>query len=153
MPQFQGFNFEKEMNFRKLREALAGMGAQVFHHNLYKFLFCIGDMTKLSADIQEVEGKEALEKAIVKGVVIADFWADWCMPCLMMAPVFEEMAEKFKGKISFVKVNVDDNQKLAEKFKVQSIPTTIAFKNGKEHDRMIGAMYADDFEDFLKKQL
>src|SRR3989338_9359485 len=99
----------------------------------------------------EVDGKPAFDKAIAKGLVVVDFWADWCMPCLMMAPVFEEMSEKFKGKISFVKVNVDDNQPLAEKFKVQSIPTMIVFKNGKEHDRVIGAMYADDFEEYLDK--
>ena len=110
-------------------------------------------MAKLSVRIKEVEGKEAFDKATINGTVVADFWADWCMPCLMMAPVFEEMAEKFGSRISFIKVNVDDNQKLSKKFKVQSIPTTIVFKNGKEHDRMIGTMYADDFEAFLNKNL
>ena len=118
------------------------------NNNVYKFLI---RFLVMAQGYIEVDGKPAFDKAIAKGAVVVDFWADWCMPCLMMAPVFEEMSEKFKGKISFVKVNVDDNQPLAEKFKVQSIPTMIVFKNGKEHDRVIGAMYADDFEEFLDK--
>ena len=73
-----------------------------------------------------------------------------CMPCLMMAPIFEEMSERFKGKIKFAKVNVDDNQELASKFKVMSIPTTIIFRDGKEIKRFIGAMQAEDLENKIK---
>mgnify|MGYP001620188438 FL=1 len=77
---------------------------------------------------------------------VIDFFAEWCMPCLMMVPIFEEMSEKFKGKIKFAKVNVDDNQELASKFKVMSIPTIIIFKEGKEVKRFIGAIQAEDLE-------
>ena len=87
---------------------------------------------------------------IEKGTVAIDFFAQWCMPCLMMAPIFEEMSERFKGKIKFAKVNVDDNQELASKFKVMSIPTTIIFKEGKEVKRFIGAMQAEDLENKIK---
>jgi len=95
-------------------------------------------------------GEKEFEKFVSEDLVVIDFFADWCMPCLIMAPVFEEMSEKYKGKIKFGKINVDDNQELSAKFKVLSIPTTIFFKKGKEIGRFIGAMHADDFDDRLK---
>ena len=96
--------------------------------------------------IPELSGKE-FEKFISESdASVVDFFADWCMPCLIMAPVFEELSEKYKGKIKFGKVNVDDNQSLSSKFKVLSIPTTIFFKKGKEAGRVIGAMHQDEFE-------
>ncbi len=72
-------------------------------------------------------------------LVIIDFYAEWCMPCLMMAPVIESLAEK-NQKIRFAKVNVDDNPDLAQKFKISSIPCIIFFKNSKEIDRIIGSI-------------
>src|SRR3972149_9559936 len=92
-------------------------------------------------------------KFIENGIVLVDFWAEWCMPCIMMAPVMEELSERFKGKIKFGKINVDENQSLAHKFKIFSIPNFVLFKNGKLIDQFVGAMPEEDFEDRLKKHL
>jgi thioredoxin 1 len=102
--------------------------------------------------VQELGTKE-FEKIISdKGIIVVDFFAEWCMPCLMMAPVFEELCDndKFKGKVKFAKINIDDNSDLASKFKVMSIPTIIAFKDGKELKRFIGAMQPDDLENRIE---
>jgi thioredoxin 1 len=97
--------------------------------------------------------KKEFDSFIAKGKVVVDFFADWCMPCLMMAPVMDELSEKFKGKIKFAKINVDDNSALAQKYKIMSIPNFILFENGKPIDQFIGAMPLEDFEDKLKKHL
>lgn len=88
-----------------------------------------------------------------KGVVLIDFFTDWCMPCLMMAPVIEELSDEFKGKIKFGRVNVDDNQKIAEKFHVTSIPTFILFKDGAPVEQFIGSMAQEEFAKSLKQIL
>ncbi len=71
--------------------------------------------------------------------VLVDFWAEWCGPCKMIAPILEEIATEQSGSLRVAKVNVDDNQSLALKFGVQSIPTMIVFKDGVEAHRIIGA--------------
>ncbi len=83
------------------------------------------------------------------GIVLIDFFADWCMPCIMMSPVIEELSDKFKGKIKFGKVNVDDNTKLAQKFEVNSIPNFVLLKDGKKVGQFIGAMPHEDFSEKL----
>jgi len=95
--------------------------------------------------------KNGFEEYIKKGSVLIDFAADWCMPCLMMAPVIDELSEKFKGKIKFGKVNVEDNQELAQKFSIVSIPNFILFKDGKQIEQFIGSISAEEFEEKLKK--
>jgi thioredoxin 1 len=76
---------------------------------------------------------EVLEE---KKTVLIDFFADWCYPCKMMAPVVEEVSKEESIKVG--KVNIDENQELAEKYGVESIPTIIVFKNGKEYKRQVG---------------
>ncbi len=71
--------------------------------------------------------------------VLVDFWAPWCGPCRMLGPVVEEIAADYKGKARVVKINVDENQALAEKYDVRSIPTLIIFKDGEPVERMVGA--------------
>ena len=102
--------------------------------------------------VQELSNGEFDEK-IKKGIVLIDFFAEWCMPCLMMAPVVEEMSERLKGKIIFGKVNVDDNQELSSKYGVSSIPTFVVFKDGKEIDRFTGSLQSDELEEKLKGYL
>lgn len=87
---------------------------------------------------------------VKEGVVLIDFFADWCMPCVMMGPVIDDMSEKFEGKIKFGKVNVEDNQELAQKFEVSSIPNFVMFKDGEVVDRFMGAMQEDELEEKLK---
>ena len=99
--------------------------------------------------VEEISGNH-FEKRIKSGITVVDFFAEWCMPCVMMAPVVEDLADKFKGKINFLKANVDENSSLSNKFKVMSIPTLIIFKDGKEVDRMIGSQPADILEEKLK---
>lgn len=88
-----------------------------------------------------------------KGLVIVDFFADWCMPCLTMAPIMDDLSNKFKGKIKFGKIDVDANHMIAEKFHVHSIPNFVLFKDGKPLEQFIGAIPVEDFEEKLKKHL
>ena len=103
-------------------------------------------------DVPELT-KEEFDDFNKEGLVFIDFFANWCMPCLMMSPVIDELNEKFEGKIKFGKVDVEDNQELAHKFKVASIPNMILFKDGKEIDRVIGSISSDDLVKKLEKHL
>ena len=84
-----------------------------------------------------------------KGLVLIDFFAEWCMPCIMMGPVLDEVSQKFKGKIKFGKVNIDENSSLTGKFEVSSIPCFILFKNGKTVARFVGGMPEEDLQEKL----
>ena len=79
--------------------------------------------------------KEVLDSELP---VIVDFWAEWCGPCKLMGPVFEELSKEYEGKVKFVKLDVDSNQDTASKYGVMSIPTLILFNDGKEATKTIG---------------
>jgi thioredoxin 1 len=107
-----------------------------------------------SSSAQIVVGTDSNWKNEVEGSnlpVMVDFWAPWCGPCRMVSPVIEKLAGKYSGKIKVVKVNVDDNQELAIKYNVMSIPTIMLFKGGKAVDQAIGAAPAEFYEKLLTK--
>jgi thioredoxin 1 len=85
-----------------------------------------------------------------KPVAVIDFYAEWCMPCLMIAPILEELAGKFK-EIKFAKVNVDENKELSSKLNITSMPCLVIFKEGKEVERITGALPAEVLEEKIKK--
>jgi len=83
-------------------------------------------------------------------VVVVDCWAVWCPPCRMLEPIVESLAGKYTGKIVFGKLNIDENKNVAIKYNIMSIPTLLVFKNGKNVDRIIGAMPEPVLEDRIK---
>ncbi len=87
--------------------------------------------------IEENFDSEAMQSEIP---VIVDFWATWCPPCKILAPVFEELAGEYEGKVKFAKLNTDEARNVAQKYSIMSIPTLIVFKGGKEIERMVGAL-------------
>ena len=74
------------------------------------------------------------------GLAVVDFWATWCGPCRMIAPILEQLSDEFAGRVKVTKLDVDANQKTAMRFQVRSIPTLLFFKNGKLVDQVIGAV-------------
>ena len=85
--------------------------------------------------------------------VLVDFWADWCMPCRMMAPVMEELAQAYTERALFGKVNVDENPQIASRYGIMSIPHFLIFKNGTLVEKIVGAVGRDPLENAIKKYL
>ncbi len=88
-----------------------------------------------------------------KQPVLLDFWAVWCGPCRMVAPIIDKLAEDYKGRAVIGKVNVDEQTELAEKFRVMSIPTIYILKDGKVVERLVGARPYDELAAALEKYL
>lgn len=85
--------------------------------------------------------------------VLVDFWASWCAPCKAIAPLIEELAASYAGKVRVCKVNVDENPATPGKYGVRGIPTLILFKNGKVVDQLVGAVPKNQLESLLQKAL
>jgi len=83
------------------------------------------------------------DKETSSGVVLVDFWASWCGPCKMIAPIIEEIAKEYEGKAKICKVNIEDYPDLASKFQVMSIPTLILLKDGAQQGQLMGAQAKD----------
>ena len=86
-------------------------------------------------------------------LMVVDFWAAWCGPCRMVAPVIEELAKDYAGKVVFAKLNVDENPLTSNEFEVQSIPTLLIFRNGEAVDGIIGAVPKQQIESKIRKHL
>jgi thioredoxin 1 len=89
------------------------------------------------------------DETVKEGVTLVDFWAPWCGPCRMIAPVIEELAEEYEGKATIAKVNTDEEQDLAVKFGIRSIPSILFFKDGQVVDQMVGAASKQAFAEKL----
>ncbi len=108
----------------------------------------------MSVDVKEITDKDFPSDVIKSTLpVLIDFWAPWCAPCRAVAPVVEELAKTYKGKVSFVKMNVDDNSDTPSKYGISSIPTLMLFNKGEVVDRVIGAASRESLDKFVKKAL
>ncbi len=85
--------------------------------------------------------------------VLVDFWAEWCGPCRMVGPAVEQLAQSMEGKIKVSKLNVDQNQEIAMKYNIQSIPSLVLFKNGNEVARIVGLFSKEKYEAFVNNAL
>ncbi|MER3447635.1 MAG: thioredoxin [Candidatus Dadabacteria bacterium] len=107
-----------------------------------------------SAEMVELSDS-TFEKEVLKSEepVLVDFWAPWCGPCRILAPVVEEIANSYSGRLKVGKLNVDDNQETTMAYGIRSIPTLIIFKDGKALDQIIGAVPKSEIERMVKKAL
>uniref|UniRef100_A0A7C3MB44 Thioredoxin n=1 Tax=Archaeoglobus fulgidus TaxID=2234 RepID=A0A7C3MB44_ARCFL len=85
--------------------------------------------------------------------VVVDFWAEWCMPCRMIAPVVEELAKEYAGKVVFGKLNTDENPAIASRYGISAIPTLIFFKKGKPVDQIVGAMPKSELKRWVERNI
>src|SRR3989344_1745246 len=96
---------------------------------------------------------EKFNEFIKKGNVLIDFHAHWCMPCVIMSPIVEEISRKFRGKLKVGKINVDNNPEIAQKYNIHSIPNFILFKDKKIIEQFVGSISKEEFEKRIKKYL
>ncbi|MDH5719800.1 MAG: thioredoxin [Spirochaetia bacterium] len=102
--------------------------------------------------LQEVSDAN-FDDVIEKGLVMIDFWAPWCAPCRMVAPVLEELSDEMGDKIKILKMNVDENPGTAQSFGITSIPTLILFKNGEAVERTVGAAGKEHYSSLVSKHI
>ncbi len=95
------------------------------------------------------------EQEVIKSdiPVLVDFWATWCMPCLKIAPIVEELSEEFKGKMKFGKVNVEGNQTVPQQYGIRSIPTLLIFKTGQVFSQIVGMQPKRNLEEKIREAL
>ena len=93
---------------------------------------------------------QSFEKLISQGTVLADFWAGWCGPCKMQGPIIDELDRELDGKVTFLKVNVDDYPELSRKYRVLSIPMLVLFKDGEVKDVAVGLQSLETLRKFVE---
>jgi thioredoxin 1 len=97
-----------------------------------------------------IKSKEEFVELSKEGLLVVDFYADWCGPCRMLTPVMEELAAEFENKAKFAKLNVDNVDEVASAFRIMSIPCVVFIKDGKEVNRIVGYRPKKDFESVLE---
>ena len=107
-------------------------------------------MSQHVVSVTDVNFKECLEK---NEWIVADFSAEWCGPCRTLAPIFDEVAEKLTGKVTFIKLDVDHAQSAAAQCQVTSVPTIIIFKSGTEVDRSVGVKDEDSLQSWITSSM
>ena len=106
-------------------------------------------MSELVAHITDAD----FQTTVAQGVTLVDFWAPWCGPCRMIAPILDELAGELKDKAKIVKINVDENPLVASQFGVMSIPTLLLFKNGQKVDQKVGGQAKPQLKSFIEQAL
>jgi len=108
----------------------------------------------MSELVREITGGE-FEQEVLNAAepVLVDFWAAWCAPCRMIAPTVEAVAEQFAGSARVVKLNVDDNPSVSQRYGIKGIPTLILFKGGKEEERVVGATSREAISRMIEKHV
>ncbi len=98
---------------------------------------------------------ESFESEVLsgEGVVLVDFWAEWCLPCKMLGPTIEEIADDYAGKIKVAKVDIDNSREVAGKLGIQAIPTVILFKDGEVAKKFVGLQQKNDLADAIDETL
>lgn len=111
-------------------------------------------MTKELKKVIALNATQWSEKVLNSDIpVLVDFWAEWCGPCRMVGPIVEQLAQSLEGKVKVSKLNVDQNQEIAMKYNIQSIPSLVLFKNGNEVARIIGLSPKEKYEKFVNNAL
>lgn len=113
---------------------------------------------KLRGDKMEIEVNDSNFNELVieqskKVPVVVDFWATWCMPCLMLSPALEKLAKEYNGKFILAKMNVDENRETSQKYGIMSIPSVKMFKDGKVADEFVGALPEPHVKIWIDKNL
>jgi len=106
-----------------------------------------------SQTVQVTDSSFASEIEQANGLVLVDFWASWCGPCQVVAPILDQLATEYQGKAKVAKVDVDANQRTAVRFNVRSIPSILFFKNGQHVDTVIGAVPKTTLEGKIRQHL
>jgi len=110
----------------------------VIGYILYNFLKVRKNMNKPPSEKLIILSDDNFENTIKSGVTLVDFWAPWCGPCKVQGPIINEVADELNGKANICKLDIDKNQKTAQKYGIQSIPTILIFKDGKPVDKLVG---------------
>jgi len=106
-----------------------------------------------NGNVVHVTDNEFAQVTDSEQLVVVDFWAEWCGPCRYLGPIVEELGQEMKGKVTFAKLNVDENPETPMKFGIMGIPTLIAFKKGQAVGKVVGAAPKDQLKAWVEKHL
>jgi len=140
--EHEGFIFAENDELKRIKE-----------RKLRELMKEVKEKSRLSGQVIHLTDSNFNDVINKNRLVLVDFYADWCMPCRMMAPVVEELAKELAGKVLVGKINVDENPATADRFQVFSIPTLVIIKSGREVDRIIGFILKSQVEARIKKHL